>query len=41
MQLEGNHELFNNEHDDREDDSFLDCDWANIRDFDDLDKIFR
>ncbi|KAM0948791.1 putative LNK family protein [Dioscorea sansibarensis] len=41
VQLEGNHELFNNEHDDREDDSFLDCDWANIGDFDDLDKIFR
>ncbi|XP_039118010.1 protein LNK2-like [Dioscorea cayenensis subsp. rotundata] len=41
VQLEGNHELFNNEHDDREDDSFLDCDWANMGDFDDLDKIFR
>ncbi|KAJ0980916.1 hypothetical protein J5N97_009171 [Dioscorea zingiberensis] len=40
-QLEDNHDLFNNEHDDREDDSFLDCDWANIGDFDDLDKIFR
>ncbi|KAH7679301.1 hypothetical protein IHE45_06G049800 [Dioscorea alata] len=41
VQLEGNHELFNNEHDDREDDSFLDCDWANMGDLDDLDKIFR
>ena len=41
VQLDGESEMFGNDHEDKESDSFLDCDWANIGDFDDLDRIFR
>ncbi|XP_073114219.1 protein LNK2 isoform X3 [Elaeis guineensis] len=40
VQLDGKSEMFGNNHEDKESDSFLDCDWANIGDFDDLDRIF-
>ncbi|XP_010931991.1 protein LNK2 isoform X1 [Elaeis guineensis] len=40
VQLDGESEMFGNDHEDKESDSFLDCDWANIGDFDDLDRIF-
>ncbi|XP_073009757.1 protein LNK2-like isoform X2 [Typha latifolia] len=32
--------VFCHDHEDKENESFLDCDWANIGDFDDLDRIF-
>lgn len=41
MQLDGESEPFGGARQDKENDSFLDCDWANIDDFDDLDRIFR
>ncbi|KAJ6853076.1 uncharacterized protein M6B38_250920 [Iris pallida] len=41
VQLEGEAELFGNENEDKESNNFLDCDWSNIGDFDDLDRIFR
>ncbi|XP_020113883.1 protein LNK2 isoform X2 [Ananas comosus] len=37
---DGQSEVFGNDHEDMESDNFLDCDWANIGDFDDLDRIF-
>ncbi|KAJ6806409.1 uncharacterized protein M6B38_174360 [Iris pallida] len=40
-QLDGEPELFGNENEDKESNNFLDCDWSNIGDFDDLDRIFR
>ncbi|KAH0454289.1 hypothetical protein IEQ34_016213 [Dendrobium chrysotoxum] len=39
MQLNGEPELFG--HDDKENDKFMDYDWADIEDFGDLDKMFR
>lgn len=33
--------MFINGHEHKESDSFLDCDWGNIADFDDFDRIFR
>ncbi|KAG9443689.1 hypothetical protein H6P81_015029 [Aristolochia fimbriata] len=39
--VKGEPELFGNEHDDKESDGFLDYSWANIGNFDDLDRIFR
>ncbi|KAG1338403.1 protein LNK2 [Cocos nucifera] len=40
VQLDDKSEMFGNNHEDKETDSFLDCHWANIGDFDDLDLIF-
>ncbi|CAA6668996.1 unnamed protein product [Spirodela intermedia] len=34
-------DMFINGHEHKESDSFLDCDWGNIADFDDFDRIFR
>ncbi|MQM05631.1 hypothetical protein Taro_038444, partial [Colocasia esculenta] len=34
-------DMFGNDHGDEEGGSFLNCDWGNIADFDDLDRIFR
>ncbi|XP_068661557.1 protein LNK2-like [Aristolochia californica] len=39
--VKGEPELFGNEHEDKESDGFLDYNWANIGNFDDLDRIFR
>ncbi|KAL0910995.1 hypothetical protein M5K25_019095 [Dendrobium thyrsiflorum] len=39
MQLNGEPDLFG--HDDKENDKFMDYDWADIEDFGDLDKMFR
>ncbi|XP_020672847.1 protein LNK2 isoform X1 [Dendrobium catenatum] len=39
MQLNGEPELFG--HDEKENDKFMDYDWADIEDFGDLDKMFR
>lgn len=40
VQLDGESEIFSNVREQKENDSFLDCDWASIGDFDDLDRIF-
>uniref|UniRef100_A0A1D1YH38 Protein VTS1 n=1 Tax=Anthurium amnicola TaxID=1678845 RepID=A0A1D1YH38_9ARAE len=40
-QLDSEPDIFVNEHEDKESDSFLNCDWDNIADFDDLDIFFR
>ncbi|MQL91889.1 hypothetical protein Taro_024503, partial [Colocasia esculenta] len=39
--LNSERDIFVHEHEDEEVDSFLNCDWANIADFDDFDGIFR
>ncbi|XP_020254569.1 uncharacterized protein LOC109831622 isoform X2 [Asparagus officinalis] len=41
VQLDGEPEPFGSARDDKGNGSFLDCDWANINDFDDLDRMFR
>lgn len=41
VQLDCEPELFKNAGEEKENDSFLDCDWASIGDFDDLDRMFR
>ncbi|MQL88050.1 hypothetical protein Taro_020606, partial [Colocasia esculenta] len=41
MQLDTEPDMFGNDHGDEEGGSFLNCDWGNIADFDDLDRIFR
>ncbi|MQM19313.1 hypothetical protein Taro_052313 [Colocasia esculenta] len=40
MQLDTEPDMFGNDHGDEEGRSFLNCDWGNIADFDDLDRIF-
>jgi hypothetical protein len=40
VQLNGEPEVFGSEHDE-ESNSFLDCNWGNIGDFDDFDRLFR
>nr|CAB3473187.1 unnamed protein product [Digitaria exilis] len=39
MQLDGKCEVFGNDHEEKSS-SFLDCDWGNIGDFDDFDRLF-
>ncbi|MQM21411.1 hypothetical protein Taro_054451, partial [Colocasia esculenta] len=41
MQLDTEPAMFGNDHGDEEGGSFLNCDWGNIADFNDLDRIFR
>ncbi|MQL84245.1 hypothetical protein Taro_016748, partial [Colocasia esculenta] len=41
MQLDTDPDMFGNDHGDEEGGSFLNCDWGNIADFNDLDRIFR
>ena len=40
MQLNVEPEVFGSEHEEKSN-SFLDCDWGNIGDFDDFDRLFR
>lgn len=40
VQLDGKCEVFGNDHEEKSS-SFLDCDWGNIGDFDDFDRLFR
>ncbi|XP_042395872.1 protein LNK2-like isoform X1 [Zingiber officinale] len=40
VQFDSPSEIFNNDKDDEENGTFLDCDWANIGDIEDLDNIF-
>jgi hypothetical protein len=39
-QLDGKSEVFGNDQEEKSN-SFLDCDWGNIGDFDDFDRLFR
>ncbi|CAL4956474.1 unnamed protein product [Urochloa decumbens] len=39
VQLDGESEVFGNDHEEKSS-SFLDCDWGNIGDFDDFDRLF-
>nr|XP_015621058.1 protein LNK2 isoform X3 [Oryza sativa Japonica Group] len=39
VQLDGETEVFGNDHEEKSN-SFLDCDWGNIGDFDDFDRLF-
>ncbi|KAL6608011.1 hypothetical protein ACP70R_041074 [Stipagrostis hirtigluma subsp. patula] len=39
VQLDGEPEVFGNDHEEKSN-SFLDCDWGNIGDFDDFDRLF-
>uniref|UniRef100_A0A1D1ZJ34 Protein LNK2 n=1 Tax=Anthurium amnicola TaxID=1678845 RepID=A0A1D1ZJ34_9ARAE len=41
MPLDTEPDIFGNDHADEEGGDFLNCDWTNISDFDDLDRIFR
>ncbi|THU63828.1 hypothetical protein C4D60_Mb01t19960 [Musa balbisiana] len=40
VQLDGPSEMFGNDKDEKDNESYLDCDWAHIGDIEDLDKIF-
>lgn len=40
MQLDGESEVFGNDHEEKSS-SFVDCDWGNIGNFDDFDRLFR
>jgi hypothetical protein len=40
VQLDSETEVVGNDHDEKSS-NFLDCDWANIGDFDDFDRLFR
>ena len=39
VQLDGDPEMFGNDHEGKSS-TFLDCDWGNIGDFDDFDRLF-
>ncbi|RWV89686.1 hypothetical protein GW17_00048156, partial [Ensete ventricosum] len=41
VQLDGPSEMFGNDKDEKDNENYLDCDWAHIGDIEDLDKIFR
>ncbi|KAJ8498221.1 hypothetical protein OPV22_008773 [Ensete ventricosum] len=40
VQLDGPSEMFGNDKDEKDNENYLDCDWAHIGDIEDLDKIF-